>query len=168
MSACAPQGQPAAATPAAAEPSAGVETAVVIGPMSSSGALESFVPAVEPIEEGGECNRLQLSGTEGPTTLVLLSFPSASATKRNVSVEFDSAGRRLRYSDLRGNLRREKTGPQTSVLLDFVRRQATATNEWPGRPGQVADGDLAIALQSAHLGYPQRTLDLVTTRCGAP
>jgi YD repeat-containing protein len=145
-----------------------VTTEIGVSTASRMGALEAFVPAVAAVEEGGECDTVRIARADDPVTLIILSFPRTDAPTRNVSVTYDSAGQRLRYNDLRGDLRREKTGPQTSILLDFSRRTAFATNEVPGRPAEIATGDLASALTAAHLGLPQRMLDLVQTRCGAP
>jgi hypothetical protein len=167
--ACTPQ-RPARVTPGVAGRAADgarVETGVVVGPAGRPLGLARFVAAVPATEEGGQCDTLRVDGPEGPSTLVILSFPRIDSTTRNVSVTYDASGRRLHFSDLRGDLRRVKTGPQTSVLLDFTRGTASASNEWPGRSGEIASGALAEALAAANLGPPQRALDLVQARCGA-
>lgn len=131
-----------------------------------AGGLNSFVPAVPGSGDGGEC---EVSGrTERRGALYVLSFPESDGVGRNVSVEFDSVWQPIHYSDLRGDLRRVKTGPQTSVLLDFRDGTAQALNEWPGRIGEMAEGELSAALEARNLGYPQRMIDLVRNRCVKP
>jgi hypothetical protein len=150
--------------PAPALPRADRE--IVVGPPTIVGALGRFVPLIAATEDGGECKRLASTGASGPTTILLLAFPQWTGTKRNVSVTFDSTGRRLRYSDLRGDLRRDKTGPETLILIDFERGTSHVANEWPDRPAQGADGEAALALQALNLDRPEHMIALVKERCG--
>jgi hypothetical protein len=99
---------------------------------------------------------------------VILSFPDRQNTKRNVALAFDPRGQLLRYNDLRGDLRREKTGPQTSIVIDFETQSAIATNEWPERPGKAVFGKPEQFLRQNSLGMPERLIQLVKSRCGAP
>lgn len=160
------QGRAAEPKPAPAPAPTSVTIEQVTTEVHGSGSLDMFVAAVPATEEGGECATIERS--EGRGVLYVLSFPRSNAPVRNVSVDFDSAGQPIHYSDLRGDLRREKTGPQTSVLLNFLHGTAQAVNEWPGRPGEMAEGELSAVLEARHLGFPQRTIELIRTRCLKP
>jgi hypothetical protein len=127
---------------------------------------ENFVPAVAAMEEGGECEMLPRGTTAPDETLVILSFPNRQNTRRNVSLALGPGGQLLRYNDLRGDLRREKTGPQTSVVIDFVTQSAIASNEWPERPGKAVFGKPEQFLRQNSLGVPERLIQLVKSRCG--
>jgi hypothetical protein len=126
----------------------------------------SFVPAVGALEEGGECDTLPQGTTAPGETLVILSFPTRQNTRRNISLALDARGRVLRYNDLRGDLRQEKTGPQTSIVIDFQAQSAIATNEWPGGAGTAVVGKPEQFLRENSLGVPERLIQLVRSRCG--
>lgn len=161
-SACAPGGR------VAPKPEVGVVTVGVVQEvteMGAEGSMQAFVPAVAATEEGGECEILRVPGQ---FALHLLSFPSREASVRNVSIRFDSAANPVHYSDARGDLRRERTGPRTSVTLDFQTGVAHGFNWVPGRPAERAVGTLTDALAAPHLGNPQRMIDLVRSRCMKP
>src|SRR6478672_8379536 len=128
---------------ASGAPATRTETAIIVGPPAVVIPFGDFVPFIDATQEGGECKRIASTEANEPTTMLLLAFPQWSGTKRNVSVTFDSVGRPLRYSDLRGDLRRDKTGPETVILIDFERGTAHASNEWPDRLGQDAEGQAA-------------------------
>lgn len=130
------------------------------------GSLDSFVPAVAAREEGGNCEVIPRTSGGGP--LYILSFRDSRSTLRSVSVAFDSAGRPANYSDLRGDLRRERTGPFTAILLSFGFGSAHVVNERPGQPSETAHGALSDALTSDRLGNPQRMIELIRTRCVKP
>jgi hypothetical protein len=160
-------GQGAQVEPKPAPGRASVTTEQVSVLTLGGGNLDAFVAVVPATDDdGGECDTVERPGSQAP--LYLLSFRRSNRAVRNVSVEFDSAGRPTHYSDLRGDLRLEKTGPQTSVVLSFRDGTARALNEWPGRAGEMAVGELSAALQARSLGYPQRMIDLIRTRCVKP
>lgn len=129
---------------------------------------ESFIPAVAAVEEGGECETLPRGTTAPDETLVILSFPNRQNTRRNIALALGPSGQLLRYNDLRGDLRRQKTGPQTSVVIDFETQSAIATNEWPEQPGKAVFGKPEQFLRQNSLGVPERLIQLVKSRCGIP
>lgn len=129
------------------------------------GSLQAFVPAVAATEEGGECEILNIPGHD---PVHVLSFPRRGASVRTVSIVFDSTGQPLHYSDSRGDLRRERTGPRTSVLLTFEEGVARGINDVPGQPSVMAEGTLMDAMEAPHLGNPRRMMELIRTRCAKP
>ncbi|MBW3629923.1 MAG: hypothetical protein KY464_11575 [Gemmatimonadetes bacterium] len=147
----------------------GTETATIRVTDLDETSVSRFVPAVEAASEGGECETLPRGTTGDDEVLYILSFPSREDTRRNISLSFDPEGRLLRYNDLRGDLRREKTGAMTAIVLDFQRGTAIASNEFPGgNPGQVVFGRPDDFLQRRNLDTPAELIQLVRSRCGAP
>ena len=130
---------------------------------ATRGDLRTFVPAVAATGEGGECEIVQDPSESEP--LYVLSFPDVGAVSRNVSVRFDSGGQPVHYSDLRGDLQRNGTGPRSAVLLNFRTGTVHAYNRLPGRPHEAAEGPILDALAAPRLGNPQRMIDLIRTRC---
>ncbi len=145
-----------------------VDTAVVAVASMRGSSSADFVPAAPAAEEGGECELLPLGDVAPDEALVILSFPDRESSVRNIGLAFSASGELLRYNDLRGNLRQAKTGPRTSIIIDFAQNSAIAMNEWPDRPGQATLGSPSEFLASASLGHPQRMIELVKTRCGIP
>lgn len=127
-------------------------------------ALATFVAAVAPSEDGGLCQTSAQSGVGPANARVVLSFAGAGFARRTVSVLLDSTGRPLQYNDMRGDLRRDRTGPSTSIVLDFALGTAQASNESPEKL-EIAEGTLAEALTAVNLGIPQHMLDLLERRC---
>lgn len=157
-----------AAAPGAATASVERSERIVAGRARGDGSgFAGFVPAVAAVTEGGECARL---ASRPGQTLFLLSFPSRTASQRNVSVVVDTAGTLLTYSDLRGDLRRPelRTGPVTAITINFERSLASATNEPPGQIARMVQGTPAQLLAAEHLGPPGALIAQLRDRCGAP
>ncbi|HVE78922.1 MAG TPA: hypothetical protein VNA89_08680 [Gemmatimonadaceae bacterium] len=130
-----------------------------------SGDLARFVPLVGALQEGGECDTLYLGAADARETVVVYSFPNRRSSQRNIALTFDAAGQLRHFSDVRGDLRQDPVGAQTSVTLDFVHRAAYATNKRPGEPERLTAGKLEEGLTASNLGRPQDTIDLVRARC---
>jgi len=136
---------------------------VRVGEFSPSGSLAAFVPAVAAFEGAGECKSFQ----DGPRRIVVLSFAGAEGAKRNVALTVDAAGKLSDYSDARGDLQMDGTGPRTVVTVGFERNTATASNQHGGSgatPG-MAGGTAAEAMDLESLGTPRRMMELVKQRC---
>jgi hypothetical protein len=132
------------------------------------GSVASFVPAVAALDQGGECETLSRGISGRDETLVILSFPDRRNTRRNVSLAFDGQGRLLRYNDLRGDLRSVKTGPQTSIVIDWETQSAIASNEGPGSHAPAVLGTPEQFLRQSNLGSPEQLIEQVKSRCATP
>ncbi|MFL5382070.1 MAG: hypothetical protein ACJ8GN_06110 [Longimicrobiaceae bacterium] len=123
-----------------------------------AGSLAAFVAAVPPFEEGGECRRLE----EGRR--VLLQFRGPGQSSRSVSVEVDPQGKVLSYSDVRGDVQINGTGPRTAIMVKLDTDVVLAMNERVAEPG-TAMGRAAEAMELENLGNPRRMIELVRRRC---
>jgi len=139
-----------------------VET-VQVEEVVSSGSLAAFVAAVPAFEGGGECRTFP----EGPRRTVLLSFEGPEGARRNVALRLDADGKLLSYSDVRGDLEMNGTGPQTAVTVGFDGNTSTARNEHGGSRGTtgMAMGTAAEAMDLENLGTPRRMMEVVKQRC---
>ena len=139
------------------------QTSVTMQSGDPPGTLAGFVAAIAPTNLArGQCRIYAMPNR--PTTLVVLAVAGEDVVARTVSVELDSAGREVRFSDLRGNSTINGTGPRTSVTLDFIKGTAQASNE-SAEELEIADGTLSSALPAANLGTPQRVVEEVRARC---
>lgn len=127
-------------------------------PATVAGRLARFVAAVPPFEEGGACRRVD----EGRR--VMLQFTGPGVTRRDVSVEVDAQGNVLSYSDVRGDVRIDGTGPRTSIMVDLGKDTGFAMNDHVS-PREVATGGAAEAMDLENLGNPRRMIELLRRRC---
>lgn len=125
--------------------------------------LATFRPAVPPFGENGRCRTLP---EEGGGRLVLLSFENGpGGASRTVSLELDVSGTARRYSDARGDLEENGTGPLTSVSAELPNGQASAVNTNAGAPS-FAIGNTHDALDMANLGTPRAMIERIKRECG--
>ena len=125
--------------------------------------LATFQPAVPPFGENGRCRTIP---EEGGSRLVLLSFENGpGGAARNVSLELDASGTARRYSDVRGDLEANGTGPLTSVSAELPNGQASAVNTNAGAP-VFAFGSTHDALDLANLGTPRAMIEQIRRQCG--
>jgi hypothetical protein len=132
-------------------------TGVRVGSVGT-GSLAAFVAAVPPFGEGGECRKFDQGRR------VLLWFPGPGQAARSVSVEVDARGEVLSYSDVRGDVQVDGTGPRTSIMVDLEHDNALAMNERVAAPA-VTMGRGAEAMDLENLGNPRRMIELVRGRC---
>jgi hypothetical protein len=136
---------------------------VQVAQFSPSGSLAAFVAAVPAFEGGGECATYPV----GSRRMVVLSFAGAEGAKRNVALTVDAGGKLLSYSDARGDLEMNGTGPRTVVTVGFDGNTSTASNEHGGSsstPGMAA-GTAAEGMDLENLGTPRRMMEMVKQRC---
>lgn len=127
---------------------------------SGPGGLAAFVAAVPPFEEGGACGTV----VKGERHVVTLRFEGPGQTARNLAVGMNARGEMVSYSDIRGDLKVDGTGPRTVVSVNLERGVALALNERGEAPG-VTMGSAAEAMELENLGNPRRMSELVKRRC---
>jgi hypothetical protein len=127
---------------------------------SGPGGLAAFVAAVPPFEEGGTCGTMNEAGRQ----VVTLRFAGPGETVRSLALTMDARGEVVNYSDARGDLKVDGTGPRTVVSVNLELGVAMALNERGDAPG-VTTGGAAKAMELENLGNPRRMSELVKRRC---
>ena len=178
-----PSSAPPAPTTLASEPL--VRTTVMIGesfrPASGDSAVRAFRPAVAPVDSGGECRLTRTSGNGA--TIVSANFPSFAAAHTRISLAFDSAGKLVRFSEMRGGARprllpgmtdaqrdsamraAEVSARSTSITFDYPMDQAVAANRGGGLPTQAVIGSVRAMENLAALGPPTTRLARARRLC---
>jgi hypothetical protein len=192
LAACQSSAPPPASGPtptaaaAGAPPTASRQDRIVaVGPFRpkrGDAALAAFVPDVAANESGGECNVQRTAGSGA--TIVSAAFPNRAAAAMTVTITFDSAGRLVRYSEVRGAPRVHTppgmSGAQidsaltaamnavrtTSITLDYPIDQAVLMNRGNRRPVDAVMGTVRAAENVERLGPVRKRLDRVRGLCG--
>lgn len=145
-------------------------------------ALRDFTPELAPVDSGGECVVGRTSGSGA--TVVNAYFPSRTAVRTQMTINFDSAGRLVRVTDRWGvtrmpstvgmtpaqrdsTLRAASTATRsTQVMLDYAVDQAFAMNRGGGRPTDAITGPVREVERLPKLGPPRARIERVRRLCG--
>jgi len=176
----APPTPPAPATPRVQR--ADVLVGDSFSPRSGEAAIRAFVPDVAPVDSGGECSTFRTPGSSA--TMVTASFPTRAAAHTQATVTFDSSGRLVRYSEVRGvakisgaagmsvaqrdsafraaiNARRS-----TNITLDYPVDRAIVINRGGGRPTDAITGSVRAVESLERLGPIKARVERVRRLCG--
>ena len=132
---------------------------VMTGDSPGERLLASFIPAVAAQDGAGTCRLLK------PPTgrITLWSFPDFAHATRNVALEYDTTGRFVNYSDLRGDLL--GGGPKTSITMNLEAGLGTAWNRNSGARNGAVTAPVALMMESENLGAPRKTIERVRQQC---
>lgn len=181
--ACHSSAAPSSSPPAAAPQARGVLVSVGESFSARGGvaALRDFTPELAPTDSGGECVVSRTSGSGA--TVVNAYFPSRTAVRTQMTINFDSAGRLVRVTDRWGvtrvpstvgmtpaqrdsTLRAASTATRsTQVMLDYAVDQAFAMNRGGGRPTDAITGPVRDVERLAKLGPPSARIERVRRLC---
>jgi hypothetical protein len=131
-----------------------------------------FVPAVEFHDTVGTCVAPPANLPPGERGFSLR-FGSADSAERIVTAVWGAAGKLVRYSDSRGDLRPPfpadaPRNPKTTITIDVPRQVVLMYNDVAGEQQGSAAADSESALDSENLGPPRRMLERLRRQCGAP
>jgi hypothetical protein len=181
----------ASRTPASTAPQASApadifvrrDGADVFSPASGPTAIHDFRPQVAAFDSAGEC-LLTRSGGSGATHVIAM-FPSHVNARSRVTLDFDSAGRLIRYSESRGVVPAVKLPPTTpraqldsalratmeashltTINLNYPLDQAIAMNRGGNRPTAAVMGTVRSMESLESLGNPRARMERVRKLCG--
>lgn len=144
-----------------------------------SGDPTTFVPAIAPTARGGQCGSVPTA--PGLSTRALF-FPDSAAPVREVTLVFDSTGRAISYSDVRGDQSPERVTPgpdgapriteppglRTDIFIDLAHRAGMAKNSGGGKPPTTILLHGKAMMRLGNLDDPAHLIAMVKSRCGTP
>jgi hypothetical protein len=160
-------------TPSPAPPAYRVEGPFT--PTVRAGDVATFRAAVPAMDTGGHCESVPGGPMLQPGQRALLfAFGPRGARYRNVMLIVDSAGRPVRYSDVRGDLRgpndssisdAKPLGPRTSVALNLLDQTGMLSNTGTGAELPVLRVRGPSILDAENLGIPSLMIKRILKEC---